>query len=93
MGAYPFPYRAPGLTFRQFVSILDKKNLASVARIEDPFGAGVEALYRLTRNHEGQIYDFIEFVEDDTWPMMGSTFRRFCDRLKIDPDLIIGTRH
>lgn len=87
----PFPYRAPGFTFRQFAEALFSAGL-SVARIEDPNGNGTECLYRFVNIKAPDFAEVIEYVADDSWPMMASTFRSLCVRIGIDPD-IITPRH
>jgi hypothetical protein len=81
----PFPFRAPGFTFSQFANLLHQGALCSVARLTDPDGDGTAALYRFTRHVPGKVIDIIEYVGDDTWPMMASTFRSLCHRLSVDP--------
>ena len=62
-------------------------------RIEDPTGDGTEALHRFVKVNPPLTTDVIEYVEDDTWPMMPTTFRSMCARIGIDPDQVTGTTH
>ena len=93
MSAYPFPPGQPRITFRQFAELIDQSEQVTVARIANP-DSGNEALYRFTRTIDDAVLaDVIEYVEDDSWPMMPTTFRSLCVRLGLDPDVIGGSRH
>ena len=84
------PFQAPGLTYRQFADLLRANNVCHVARLEDPSSDGTSVFYRFTRIDGGMLFDITEYVEDDTWPMMGSTFRSLCARLGVE-DVTGGT--
>jgi hypothetical protein len=92
VAVYPFPYRAPGLTFRRAADLLRDSKLCTVERLgwEDN-----EALYRFWRTADnGDEIDIIQYVEDDSWEIMPSTFRSLCARLDIDGDFLFdGTSH
>jgi hypothetical protein len=52
--------------------------------MRDPF-SGIDALYKFTRITASGSFEIIEYIEDDNWPLMATTFRSLCVRLQIDP--------
>ena len=85
MTAFPFG-ATPRLTFRQFADKLQQSGFCAVARIS---GDVDEALYLFQRRADnGDELEVMQYVEDETWEVMPSTFRSICARLDIDGDFL-----